>query len=33
MYHTLAQANVEPTKESYNNAKKFLVNIKEVIIK
>ncbi|MFC1697592.1 HEPN domain-containing protein [Nanoarchaeota archaeon] len=30
-YHTIAQANIEPAKESYDNAKKFLVNIKEVI--
>ena len=32
-YHTIAQANIEPAKESYNHAKKFLVNIKEVIMK
>lgn len=30
-YHTIAQANIEPAKESINNAKKFLINIKGVI--
>ena len=30
-YHTIAQANIEPAKESIENAKKFLANIKEVI--
>ncbi|MBU3896768.1 MAG: HEPN domain-containing protein [Nanoarchaeota archaeon] len=32
-YHTIAQANIEPAKESIENAKKFLINIKEVIKK
>lgn len=32
-YHTIAQANINPAKESIENAKKFLTNIKEVIRK
>ena len=30
-YKTIAQANIEPAKESVENAKKFLTNIKNVI--
>lgn len=30
-YHTIAQANIEPAKESLGNAKKFITNIKGVI--
>ena len=30
-YHTIAQANILPAKESILNAKKFLANIKKVI--
>ncbi len=30
-YHTIAQANIEPAKESIENAKRFITSIKEVI--
>jgi len=30
-YHTIAQANIGPARESIENAKTFLVNIKEII--
>ena len=30
-YHTIAQANIEPAKESIENAKKFLIHIKEIV--
>lgn len=30
-YNTIAQANIEPAEESLKNAKKFLINIKQVI--
>ena len=31
-YHTIAQANIKPAKESISNAKKFLTNIKKIIM-
>ena len=32
-YHTIAQANIEPARESIENSRKFLINIKKVIEK
>lgn len=32
-YHLIAQANLEPAKESLENAKRFLINIKKVLEK
>ena len=32
-YHTIAQANIEPARESIQHTKKFLINIKKIIEK